>query len=44
MGFLSVVLVFTGYTLIYASVAGPPGHGGRFALQPWAGIVGDAYE
>lgn len=40
MGFLSVTLLFTGYLLVYAGVA----NHGRFATQPWQGVIHDAYE
>lgn len=36
---LGPVLLFFGYTLVYASVA----HGGVFATDPWNGIFADAY-
>lgn len=39
MGFLSVALVFVGYTLVYAATA----NHGRFATNPWTGVVADAY-
>lgn len=40
MGFLSVILTFIGYVLVYASTAKQ----GRFATSPWAGVIADAYE
>lgn len=43
MGALGVALVFGGYVLIYAAVAGPPGNKGRFSGNPWLGIFMDAY-
>lgn len=39
MGFLGQLFLFGGYTLIYAAVAG----GGKFATDPWNGILADAY-
>lgn len=36
---LAIILMFSGYTLIYASVANQ----GRFATDPWAGLFADAY-
>jgi hypothetical protein len=38
--FVGVLLVFGGYTLVYAAVA----RGGRFATEPWAGLFADAYD
>jgi hypothetical protein len=35
-----MILVFSGYMLVYASVA----KGGLFALEPWAGLFADAYS
>lgn len=40
MGVLGVVLAFLGYLLIYAATA----NHGKFALSPWDGLLGDAYE
>lgn len=39
MKFLAMILLFTGYTLVYAAVAKK----GEFATDPWLGIIGDAY-
>lgn len=39
MKFLATILVFGGYALVYASVAA----GGKFATEPWLGLVQDAY-
>lgn len=39
MRLVSTLLVFAGYTFVYASVAA----GGRFATEPWAGLFADAY-
>lgn len=39
MRLVSTLLVFAGYTLIYAAVAA----GGKFATEPWAGLYADAY-
>lgn len=39
MRFLSTLLMFAGYTLVYAAVAA----GGKFATEPWAGLFADAY-
>lgn len=39
MQFIGILLVFGGYTLVYAATA----HGGRFATEPWAGLYADAY-
>lgn len=39
MKFLSTLLLFSGYLLIYAAVA----KGGRFATEPWEGVFHDAY-
>lgn len=36
---LPIVLIFSGYALIYAAVAA----GGKFATEPWAGLFADAY-
>lgn len=40
MGMLGVTLAFVGYVLVYAAVA----NHGKFALSPWDGLTGDAYE
>lgn len=40
MGVLGVGLVFVGYVLVYAAVA----NHGKFALSPWDGLTGDAYD
>lgn len=40
MGMLGVSLIFVGYVLVYAGVA----NHGKFALSPWSGLTGDAYE
>lgn len=40
MGVLGVGLAFIGYVLCYAATA----NHGKFALNPWNGIMGDAYE
>jgi len=37
--FIGILLVFGGYTLVYAAVAS----GGKFATEPWAGLYADAY-
>ena len=39
MRFLSTLLMFGGYMLVYAAVAA----GGKFATEPWAGLFADAY-
>lgn len=39
MRFLGTLLLFTGYTLVYASVAVH----GKFAHDPWFGLFADAY-
>ena len=39
MKFLATILTFIGYVLVYAGVA----NGGKFATQPWMGILNDAY-
>lgn len=39
MKFLSMFLVFGGYLLVYAATA----NSGRFATEPWAGVLADAY-
>lgn len=39
MKFLSGLFLLGGYTLIYAAVAKQ----GRFASEPWAGLLADAY-
>lgn len=39
MGFLSVALIFLGYTLVYGATA----NHGRFVTSPWAGVLIDAY-
>lgn len=36
---LAILLVFGGYTLVYAATA----NGGKFASEPWAGLFADAY-
>lgn len=36
---LSALLIFIGYTLIYAAIANQ----GKFATDPWAGLYADAY-
>lgn len=36
---LPIVLIFSGYILVYAAVAA----GGKFATEPWAGLFYDAY-
>lgn len=36
---LAMLLIFGGYTLIYAAVANQ----GEFATEPWAGLFADAY-
>lgn len=40
MRILSIGLIFSGYTLIYASTA----RGGKFATDPWLGLFMDAYD
>lgn len=35
-----MILVFIGYTLIYAAVA----NRGRFATDPWGALLADAYD
>lgn len=40
MGMMGVGLIFVGYVLVYAAVA----NHGKFALSPWDGVTGDAYE
>lgn len=40
MGLLGISLIFVGYVLCYASVA----NHGKFALAPWNGVIGDAYD
>lgn len=39
MKLLSLFLMFTGYTLIYAGIANQ----GQFAENPWMGLFADAY-
>lgn len=39
MKFLAIILTFSGYTLVYAAVASQ----GKFATDPWAGVIFDAY-
>ena len=39
MRFLGIILSLLGYTLVYASIA----NHGRFAADPWKGLVMDAY-
>lgn len=39
MRFLSLFLIFAGYVFIYASVANQ----GKFATDPWAALLADAY-
>ncbi len=39
MKFLAIILTFAGYTLIYAATA----KGGKFATDPWNGVLFDAY-
>lgn len=39
MRFLGTLVMFVGYTLIYAAVA----NRGKFATEPWLGLMGDAY-
>lgn len=39
MRFLSILLFFGGYTLVYAAVA----NRGLFATEPWLGLFTDAY-
>lgn len=36
---LAIILVFGGYTLVYAATAKQ----GRFATDPWSGLFADAY-
>lgn len=36
---LAILLVFGGYSLVYAAVANQ----GKFATEPWAGLFADAY-
>lgn len=40
MKFVATIMVFIGYVLVYAGVA----NGGKFATQPWMGILDDAYS
>jgi len=37
--FLGIFLLFSGYALVYASVAA----GGKYATEPWLGLFVDAY-
>lgn len=37
---LGMALLLGGYTLVYAAVA----RGGMFALEPWLGLLEDAYQ
>lgn len=39
MKFLSALLIFAGYMLVYAATAAQ----GKFATEPWAGLFADAY-
>lgn len=39
MRFLSSILLFAAYVLIYSAVAA----GGKFATEPWAALFADAY-
>jgi hypothetical protein len=39
MKFLSSLLIFGGYVLVYAATANQ----GEFATEPWAGLFADAY-
>lgn len=39
MQFIGILLLFGGYTLVYAATA----HGGVFATEPWAALYADAY-
>lgn len=39
MNFLAIGTLFVGYVLVYAATA----NHGRFATEPWAGLIGDAY-
>lgn len=39
MRLLATLLILGGYTLVYAAVA----KSGKFALEPWSGLLGDAY-
>jgi len=36
---LAILLIFGGYTLVYAATAKQ----GKFATEPWAGLFADAY-
>jgi hypothetical protein len=36
---LAMLLIFAGYTFVYAATAKQ----GKFATEPWAGIFADAY-
>lgn len=40
MAMLGLSVIFLGYTLCYASVA----NHGKFAVAPWNGVFGDAYD
>lgn len=40
MKFITTLLLFAGYTLVYAAVA----KGGAFATEPWKGLFADAYS
>lgn len=39
MRLLATLLILGGYTLVYAAVA----KSGKFALEPWSGLLSDAY-
>ena len=39
MTFLTIGTLFVGYVLVYAATA----NHGRFATEPWAGLLADAY-
>ncbi len=36
---LAAILIFAGYTFVYAAVAKQ----GKFVTEPWAGLFADAY-
>lgn len=40
MAIWGVSLAFIGYVLVYAATA----NHGKFALEPWNGVTGDAYD
>ena len=40
MRFLSTLLVMGGYVLVYAAIA----NHGKFATDPWLGVLADAYQ